>query len=542
MIALALAPDRRAAARRHGVAVWILPRRALLHRLLEASRVGIRRSAAARGICRVALRARPVITRRASRAADLSPRPLRSTRRPAHARARRRRFAQMLAGLATLGLMPAYLLLGNTLTTTLVRAVLLDARDLLCDSNRSRARIARRRAGGSRSALSLAFGAYAKYSMRCSSSALAIGLVATRANDAAYAVARAARLTIALRAAARRTSRGRPRTAGRSSKCCAATSRIAPSFQSGFALEYRNLARMRLRSRSNSCSIRIPLARAGLDRRARLRRFASPHCAICGSFPIAYVVLFVIAAALGAKGYYIVGVYASLLAIGAVAIEGAPRRYAQRVFALLVAVGILALPLSLPVLPVDGFVALHEAARLNRTRRNAAASDSAGFRRGVRLAPAGARRRVGLLVASRTASARARRSTPIRTATPGALDFFGRRYGLPPAISSQNTYYLWGTHGYDGDARSPSAPRASISCETTIAASCSCARRPNRTSGSSKAPRRSISAAIPSRRSKTFGRTYAGMARRHRFRLLAARLTRLRPRSVTATALASADR
>jgi hypothetical protein len=32
----------------------------------------------------------------------------------------------------------------------------------------------------------------------------------------------------------------------------------------------------------------------------------------------------------------------------------------------------------------------------------------------------------------------------------GALDFFGPRYGLPPPISSQNNYYLWGTRGYDG--------------------------------------------------------------------------------------------
>ncbi len=30
------------------------------------------------------------------------------------------------------------------------------------------------------------------------------------------------------------------------------------------------------------------------------------------------------------------------------------------------------------------------------------------------------------------------------------MDFYGPRYGLPPVISSQNTYYLWGTHGYDG--------------------------------------------------------------------------------------------
>jgi hypothetical protein len=33
----------------------------------------------------------------------------------------------------------------------------------------------------------------------------------------------------------------------------------------------------------------------------------------------------------------------------------------------------------------------------------------------------------------------------------GAIDFFGTRYGLPSAISTQNSYYLWGTHGYDGE-------------------------------------------------------------------------------------------
>jgi hypothetical protein len=31
-----------------------------------------------------------------------------------------------------------------------------------------------------------------------------------------------------------------------------------------------------------------------------------------------------------------------------------------------------------------------------------------------------------------------------------ALALYGPKYGLPPAISAQNTYYLWGTHGYDG--------------------------------------------------------------------------------------------
>src|SRR5438046_2846421 len=33
----------------------------------------------------------------------------------------------------------------------------------------------------------------------------------------------------------------------------------------------------------------------------------------------------------------------------------------------------------------------------------------------------------------------------------GAIDFFGRKYGLPPAISGHQNYFLWGPRGYTGD-------------------------------------------------------------------------------------------
>ncbi len=33
----------------------------------------------------------------------------------------------------------------------------------------------------------------------------------------------------------------------------------------------------------------------------------------------------------------------------------------------------------------------------------------------------------------------------------GAIDFLGRRYGLPPALSGHQTYYLWGPLGYSGN-------------------------------------------------------------------------------------------
>jgi hypothetical protein len=33
----------------------------------------------------------------------------------------------------------------------------------------------------------------------------------------------------------------------------------------------------------------------------------------------------------------------------------------------------------------------------------------------------------------------------------GAVDFLGRRYGLPPALSGHQTYFLWGPRGYSGN-------------------------------------------------------------------------------------------
>ena len=33
----------------------------------------------------------------------------------------------------------------------------------------------------------------------------------------------------------------------------------------------------------------------------------------------------------------------------------------------------------------------------------------------------------------------------------GAIDFFGRRHGLPPSLSAHQTWYLWGPRGYSGN-------------------------------------------------------------------------------------------
>ena len=33
----------------------------------------------------------------------------------------------------------------------------------------------------------------------------------------------------------------------------------------------------------------------------------------------------------------------------------------------------------------------------------------------------------------------------------GAIDFLGRKYGLPPALSGHQSWFLWGPRGYSGD-------------------------------------------------------------------------------------------
>jgi hypothetical protein len=34
----------------------------------------------------------------------------------------------------------------------------------------------------------------------------------------------------------------------------------------------------------------------------------------------------------------------------------------------------------------------------------------------------------------------------------GAVDLFGPKYGLPPALSGHQNYFLWGPHGYTGES------------------------------------------------------------------------------------------
>jgi hypothetical protein len=356
------------------------------------------------------------------------------------------RFAQLLAGVATL-LVPAYLLLGNTLTTSSFEPLSWTLVTYIC------IRIVRAPTTSAAAlwwpalAAAVAFGAYGKYSIGLLAVALAIGSIITperrvwRSPFAVYAIGFGFLLlapNLHWQAA-----HGWPIV-----EVLRGDVTHRPAFQNGVALEYRSLATNALAFGVEQLVYTNPLAApvwiAGLIapfRIASLRdlRFAS----------IAYVVLFLAAALLNAKGYYIAGIYASLLAIGAVAIERMAAGVRATIFAALAALAILALPLSLPVLPVDTLIAYTKLLGLTGRAGTPAHLIQPVFAEEFgwnRLA-----RDVAAVYFSLPPAVRARTAIYADTyADAGALDLFGPRYRLPGAISSQNNYYLWGTRGYDG--------------------------------------------------------------------------------------------
>ncbi|HEX3368643.1 MAG TPA: glycosyltransferase family 39 protein [Candidatus Cybelea sp.] len=355
------------------------------------------------------------------------------------------RFAQLLAGLATLFL-PAYLLLGSTLTTTSFEpffwslTIYLTVRIL-------RAPPRRLPSLWLALAITVALGTYAKYSMLLLVVASIAGLLVTGRRDvllSRYALAAAALATLMLLPNLLwQGLHGWPFI-----EVIRGDAAHRPAFANGFALEYYDLASnakaFALEQLIYTNPLAAPVWLAGAISPFRVASLKEMRFA-----GVAYAVVFIVAVALAAKGYYIVGIYAALLAAGAVAIERAGTWLRMALSFALGAVALVSLPLSLPLLPVQTLISYTQA--LGLTGRNGAPAhliqpvfaEEFGW---DRLA-----RDVALVYDALPPGVRARTAIYADTyADAGAIDFFGPRYGLPAAISSQNNYYLWGTRGYDG--------------------------------------------------------------------------------------------
>lgn len=354
-------------------------------------------------------------------------------------------FAQLTAGIATLTA-PAYLLLGNTLTTTSFEpffwtfTIYLTIRIVRASpEGRNRLWFAL--------AATVATAAYAKYSITLAAAALVVGLLLTPQRvvlRSRYAASAAFIVPLLLLPnLIWQGAHGWPFL-----QVLQGDAAHRPALASGFALEYRAVT-------SNAIAF-------ALEQLIYANPLAAPIW-ICGALApfrlavlrdlrfmgIAYVVLFAAAVLLGAKGYYIVGIYAALFAVGAIAIERLAAPLRATLFAAMALLALAAMPMSLPVLPVQGLIAYTQA--LGLTGRGGTPprliqpvfAEEFGWDRlahdvaGVYFALPAETRAHAAIYADTYADA-------------GAIDFFGPRYALPPAISSQNNYYLWGTRGYDG--------------------------------------------------------------------------------------------
>ncbi|HEY2029540.1 MAG TPA: glycosyltransferase family 39 protein [Myxococcales bacterium] len=168
---------------------------------------------------------------------------------------------------------------------------------------------------------------------------------------------------------------------------------------------------------------------------------------------LAFLLFFALLLLLHAKDYYLAPAYASMFASGAVAIEAWLRSLALRTVYVVAALGVsaVAAPVAMPILEPPVLAAYMRALHLapqatERLRQSELPQDFADM--------VGWRSYVGTVAAVyRALPAEERTKAAIFTGNYGeaaALDFYGAPFGLPPALSGHNQYFLFGPRGYDG--------------------------------------------------------------------------------------------
>jgi hypothetical protein len=170
-----------------------------------------------------------------------------------------------------------------------------------------------------------------------------------------------------------------------------------------------------------------------------------------------YLVLLAAFIALKAKNYYVVPIYPMLFAAGAVGFEQITcgRRFAvwgRGVYVgLVIVLSVVVLPMSLPVLSPENYIRYQQAIGMEPPKIENQKTgplpqwyaDEFGWQEMVE--------KVAQVYNSLPPEERAR--TAIFSNSWGeaaAVDFYGPRYGLPPAISKHNSYWIWGPANYDG--------------------------------------------------------------------------------------------
>ncbi len=178
--------------------------------------------------------------------------------------------------------------------------------------------------------------------------------------------------------------------------------------------------------------------------------FTSARLARFRFLSIAFVALALFILTTHGKSYYLAGAYPTMFALGAAACTRLPRWLVALWAALVALNGAVSLPLVLPVLPPDRLKTMMDSMHPRPRPVEAAGvgaplmqmlSDEFGWRDLARdveatyaALPPADREKTAIFASNYGEAA--------------AIDYYGN--GLPPALSGNNNYYLWGPRGYDG--------------------------------------------------------------------------------------------
>lgn len=180
-----------------------------------------------------------------------------------------------------------------------------------------------------------------------------------------------------------------------------------------------------------------------------------PSFAAFRALPIAYVLLFAFFVVNHGKSSYLTSIYPVLLAMGAIAIEGWIVNAVVRGGALVaIAIsGAVSTPFALPVMSEEAFIRYSTALGMS-------ASSTAGENQAQGKLPQlfadmhgwpEMAEKVAKVYWSLPPQDRARAVFfGSNYGEAAAIDVYGKRLGLPPAVSGHNNYHLWGPRGHDG--------------------------------------------------------------------------------------------
>lgn len=168
-----------------------------------------------------------------------------------------------------------------------------------------------------------------------------------------------------------------------------------------------------------------------------------------------YVLVLVAFIVLKAKNYYVAPAYPMLFAAGAVAFENLSRlRWSRPIYIVaIVLITCLLAPLTVPVLSPENYLAYKEALGIAPLKAENQPTGPLPQHFADEFGWEEMARKVGDVYNALPPDQRAKTAIFANGyGQAGAIDFFGKKYGLPKSICRHQSYWLWGPRDYTGES------------------------------------------------------------------------------------------